>query len=104
MSNPESRPAVKSAVAEIGKYDIIFLGFPVWWGRQPSIIDTFLDQNDLTGKKIIPFCTSAASPIDGATAKLAEKLCGKATVETGLRLGGDFTEEELKFWTEALGL
>ena len=84
------------------KYDIVFVGFPVWWGREPSIVDTFLDAYDFNGKKIIPFCTSGGSGMEGASERIAELT--KASVDRGLRLGGDYSEEELKLWTDGLEL
>lgn len=84
------------------KYDTIFVGFPVWWGREPSVVDTFLDAYDLKDKKIIPFCTSGGSGVEGGSKRIAE-LTG-ASVDRGIRLGGDYSEEDLKLWTDGLEL
>lgn len=102
MSNLSCRPEIVSAEIDMDKYDIVFVGFPVWWGREPSIVDTFLDAYDFTGKKIIPFCTSGGSGVEGASERIAELT--KASVDRGLRLGGDYSEEELKLWTDRLEL
>ena len=102
MSNLSCRPAIVCAGIDMDKYDIVFVGFPVWWGREPSIVDTFLDAYDFTGKKIIPFCTSGGSGVEGASERIAELT--KASVDRGLRLGGDYSEEELKLWTDGLEL
>ena len=78
--------------------------YPVWWGREPSVVDTFLDAYDFTGKKIIPFCTSGGSGI-GETAKRIQEIVGESvTVEEGKRLGGTVSEEDLATWTAGLGL
>lgn len=102
MSNLSCRPAIVSVEIDMDQYDIVFVGFPVWWGREPSIVDTFLDAYDFTGKKIIPFCTSGGSGVEGASERIAELT--KASVDRGLRLGGDYSEEELKLWTDGLEL
>lgn len=102
MNDLSCRPAVKDTVCCMDQYDVVFLGFPVWWGREPSIVDTFLDAYDLTGKKIIPFCTSGGGGIDGAAQRIAE--LSKATVEKGARLGGDISLEDLKIWADELAV
>ncbi len=81
MADVDCRPAMKESLSNAEKYDTIYLGFPVWWGREPSIIDTFIDSIDMTGKKIIPFYTSAQSGMEGAVARITELTAGKATVE-----------------------
>ena len=104
MADPSCRPAISGKVADMSKYDAVFVGFPIWWGREPSIIDTFLEAYDFSGKKIIPFCTSGGSDIDQA-AKCMQKIVGSgAAVEGGKRLGGQVSEEELKVWTAGMGL
>ena len=84
------------------KYDVVFVGFPVWWGREPSVVDTFLCAYDFTGKRIIPFCTSGGSGI-GNTAQRIGELTG-ATVDEGKRLGGTVSVEDLKIWADGLVL
>jgi len=104
MKDPACRPAIAGKAEHMAKYDAVFLGFPIWWGREPSAVDTFLEAYDFSGKKIIPFCTSGGSPM-GDTAKRIQALAGEnAQVEEGKRLGGDVSEEDLKIWTEGLGL
>ena len=56
---------IKEEKIDISKYDVIFIGFPLWWYREPSIIDTFLESHDFAGKKIVPFATSGGSGISG---------------------------------------
>ena len=104
MKDPNCRPAVTGQVENIAQYDVVFVGFPVWWGREPSVVDTFLDAYDFTGKRIIPFCTSGGSDI-GETAKRIQEIVGAgATVQEGTRLGGTVSEEDLKIWTAGLDL
>ena len=100
MADPDCRPAIVGGVEDMGAYDTVFVGFPIWWGREPSVVDTFLDSADFTGKKIFPFCTSGGSGI-GKTAERIRSIVGEnVTVDEGRRLGGDVSEEDLKIWTE----
>lgn len=77
------RPKIKGKVKKIRKYDVIFVGYPIWWGKEPMIIRTFLESYNLKGKKIVPFCTSGGSGISGsmkgvkAAAKGAKVVKGK---------------------------
>lgn len=77
------RPEIKGKVKNISKYDVIFVGYPIWWGKEPMIIRTFLESYNLKGKKIVPFCTSGGSGISGsmegikASAKGANVVKGK---------------------------
>ena len=104
MADPDCRPAIAGCVKNMDEYDIVFVGFPIWWGREPSVVDTFLDRYDFTGKKIIPFCTSGGSGI-GKTAQRISSIVGEnVRVEEGKRLAGTVSEEDLKIWSEGLGL
>ena len=104
MKDLNCRPAVTGQVENMEQYDVVFVGFPVWWGREPSIVDTFLETYDFTGKKIVPFCTSGGSGI-GETAKRIREIVGASvTVEEGTRLGGSVSGEDLETWTAGLGL
>ena len=100
MNDANSRPAMVGRAGD--DYDVIYLGFPIWWGREPSIVDTFLDAQKFEGKTIIPFCTSGASPM-GNTAERIRNLTGrKNTVFEGKRYGGAVSIEELKKWTDEI--
>ena len=104
MSDLNCRPAVSGCVENMAEYDVIFVGFPIWWGREPSVVDTFLTSYDFSGKRIVPFCTSGGSGI-GKTCERIQELVGQdACVDPGKRLGGEVSEEELKIWTEGLQL
>lgn len=104
MADESCRPEIDGKVLNMDEYDTIFVGYPVWWGREPSIIDTFLDSYDLSAKKIIPFCTSAASPVGQGVEHIRKVVADKAEVVDGKRLGAEGTKEEVKLWTELLGL
>lgn len=104
MKDLNCRPAITGRVEKMADYDVVFVGFPIWWGREPSAVDTFLTAYDFGGKKIIPFCTSGGSDI-GKTCERIQSLVGeKACVDTGKRLGGNISEADLKIWTEGLQL
>lgn len=86
MKDPSSRPAIAEKCDNMGEYDTVFVGFPVWWYVEPTIIDTFLESYDFTGKTIIPFATSGGSGL-GKTADNFRKVLGKAvTVKEGMVL------------------
>ncbi len=104
MQDTGCRPPIAGQVENMAQYDVIFIGFSVWWGREPSVIDTFLDAHDFTGKTIVPFCTSGGSGI-GETAKRMQEIVGASTVvKEGTRLGGTVSEADLAIWASELDL
>lgn len=68
-SNDDARPEIKTNVSNIEKYDTIILAYPIWWGKAPKIVYTFLESYDFSNKTIVPFCTSASSPL-GSSASI----------------------------------
>lgn len=104
MKDPDCRPAVMGKVENLAQYDVVFVGFPIWWNREPSVVDTFLEVHDFTGKKIVPFCTSGGNGIAGAAKRIQELAGAAVTVEEGTRLGGEVSEQDLETWTAGLGL
>lgn len=104
MADESCRPGIIGKVDDMGQYDAVFVGFPVWWGREPSIIDTFLESYDFTGKKVIPFCTSGMSDCKKATEHIKGIVGDGVAVEEGKRLGAEGSEEEVRLWTELLSL
>lgn len=97
MDDRSCRPGISTTVSDMGQYDCIFLGFPVWWYREPSIIDTFLEAYDFSGKTIVPFCTSGGSGL-GETVGNMRSLAKEAEVRDGKRFSSGVSEEELKTW------
>ena len=87
MNDPACRPALAEPAPDMGKYDAVFLGFPIWWYVEPRIVDTFLDGCDLTGKTLIPFATSGGSGVEGAVRNL-EKAYPQARWKGGKLLNG----------------
>lgn len=70
MNNAQSRPALKAKKADIAGYDVVFIGYPIWWNLAPRIINTFIESHDLKGKVIIPFATSGGSSISNSISEL----------------------------------
>lgn len=98
MNDRACRPAI-AAAPDVSGYDVIFVGFPVWWYREPSIIDTFLESADFTGKTVVPFCTSGGSGL-GDAAKNMQALAPGAKVYDGKRFSACAFADELKKWAE----
>ena len=99
MNDRNCRPAISERVADMAAYDVVFVGFPVWWYREPSIIDTFMEAYDFTGKTVVPFATSGTSQI-GDSGKNMQALAPGAKVEAGKRFPTGASAEELKKWAE----
>lgn len=100
MKDPESRPELEDKPAHIEAYEKIFLGFPIWWYTAPSIIRSFLESYDFSGKTIILFATSGGSGL-GKTDKELSSSCPGATVKPGRILSGGLSKEALKQWAES---
>ena len=103
MKDPSSRPAVANADANVKDYDVVFVGFPIWWYVAPTIINTFLEQYDFTGKIIVPFATSGSSGMGKTNEKLAPS-CPGAKLLPGKLLNGKPTKQDLAAWAESLKL
>ena len=97
MKDANARPAIKSRIDSMEQYDTVFVGFPIWWYREPSIIDTFMESSDFSGKTVIPFATSGGSGL-GDSAKNLQALAPGAKVENGRRFSASVSEKELKRW------
>ena len=97
MNDRSCRPAISSKVENMAQYDVVFIGFPVWWYREPSIIDTFAESYDFGGKTIVPFATSGTSGI-GESGKNIGELARDAHVFDGKRFKATASAEELKDW------
>lgn len=101
MSDKASRPELKDYNAPIAGYDKIFLGFPIWWYTAPTIVRTFLEAYDFTGKMIVLFATSGGSGLGRTETELAESCFG-ATIKSGKMLNGNLSESALRQWVESL--
>lgn len=97
-----ARPEIAGSIENIARYDAIFLGYPIWWGKAPKIIYTFLESYDLSEKMIIPFCTSGGSGISTSVGEI-KQLEPNATVDSGRRFTSS-SESTVKEWTDRLNL
>ena len=103
MKDPDCRPALADADAPVAEAEVIFLGFPIWWYREPSVIDSFLDACDLAGKTVVPFFTSGGSELGEGQSRI-EALAPGSKVLRGKRFSARASEHELKAWIAGLGL
>ena len=103
MNDPNARPAISGRVENMEEYDVIFLGYPIWWGDAPRIISTFLENYDFNGKTIVPFCTSGSSGI-GSSADDLQELTDGATWLDGQRFGGNASQSTVENWVSRLEL
>ena len=99
MADINSRPEIIKINFDIKNYDNIFIGFPIWWYREPSVVDTFLEQYDFKNKRIIPFATSGGSEM-GDTYKYIQSVAKNAVVEKGKRFSGNSDSRELLLWAK----
>ena len=99
MNDKSFRPAVSGKVEDMGQYDRVFVGFPIWWYVAPTIINTFLEQYDLTGKTVIPFATSGMSGM-GQTNRELQGSCRGANLVEGKRFANGTEATELKAWAD----
>ena len=103
MQDPNSRPALADTAAPVAEADVVFLGFPIWWYREPSIIDSFLDAYDFSGKAIVPFFTFCGSQLGDGQGRI-ETLANGAKVLKGRRFSARASESEMKDWIAELHL
>ena len=101
MQDPNCRPELADHTAPVAEAEVIFLGFPIWWYREPSIIDSFLDAYDFTGKTVVPFFTSGGSQLGEGQGRI-EMLAKGAKVLKGRRFPARASERELKDWINSL--
>ena len=103
MNDPDARPAISGSVENMEQYDIIFVGYPIWWGEAPRIVSTFMESYDFSSKTIVPFCTSGGSGI-GSSASNLERLTSGATWLDGRRLNGSDSQDTVMEWVNSLDL
>lgn len=103
MNDPASRPVIAGKRDNMDEYDTIFVGFPIWWYVAPTIINTFLESYDLTGKTVIPFATSGGSGM-GKTNEKLQPSCPNAKLLEGKRFDANVSKAELAAWVDSLKL
>lgn len=102
-NDPDARPAISSSVDNMEQYNIVFIGYPIWWGEAPKIVSTFMESYDFSGKIIIPFCTSNSSGI-GSSATNLEQFTSDAQWLSGRRLNGSDSQDVVMEWVNSLDL
>lgn len=103
MADRNARPAVSALPESLDRYTAVFLGYPIWGGQAPKIISTFLEGVDLSGKTVIPFCTSNSSGIGSSDANL-HSLAPDAAWQKGTRIPKGSTAEDIILWAQELAL
>lgn len=101
MQDKSSRPAIAAPCSNLADYDTIFVGFPIWWYVAPTIINTFLESGDFSGKKIVLFATSGGSGFGKTVANLKDSAPG-ATIVEGKLLNGTQSVAGLKSWVDSI--
>ncbi len=99
MNNSSARPEISSHVDDMDSYDTVIIGFPIWWGSAPRIIETFLESYDFSGKTILLFCTSGGSGIGGSDAALHKNVSGDVIWRKGIEINRP-DEVKIRNWLE----
>ena len=99
MNDPTARPEIENTVEDMDSYDTVIVGFPIWWGVAPRIIETFLESYDFSGKTIIPFCTSGGSGVGRSDTALHKNVSGDVKWGKGKQINRP-NETEIKRWLE----
>ena len=102
QNDPSSRPEIGSGEVSLEGYTTIYIGYPIWWGEEPRIMDTFVERYDFTGITMIPFCTSGSSGI-GRSGRNLEEKAGSGNWLEGARFAGSASEDEVRRWIDSLG-
>lgn len=103
QNNSSSRPAIKGVPENLDEFDVVFLGYPIWWGKAPRVMLTFLESGNFKGKTIIPFCTSHSSGIGSSDTEL-NSIAKDAVWMQGKRFGGGTSKSEIEQWINGLGV
>lgn len=105
QNDPDARPAISGNITDFEQYEVVYVGYPIWWGDMPRILYTFFDAYDFSGKTIAPFCTSGGSGLSGTPGTIAELESG-ATVLDGLHVSdsaADSAESSVSQWLADIG-
>ena len=104
MNDKSFRPAIADTNANIADYDTVFVGFPIWWYVAPTIINTFLEAYNFSGKTIVLFATSGGSGMGNSANELKASVSDTAVIKDGKRFAASASVAELKKWVESLGV
>lgn len=100
QQDDNARPEFELISANIDDYDTIFIGYPIWWGTMPKIINTFLETYDMSGKTVMPFCTSGGSGIETSVSAI-RSICTNADVKNGMRGTASTSNAQIEAWIES---
>ena len=102
MNDPTARPAISGSVENMDQYDVVFIGYPIWWGEAPRIMSTFIESYDFSGKSLVAFCTSASSGFVSNSA--LRSAANDATWLDGHRFSADVSADDVLAWANGLGI
>ena len=102
MADKKIRPEIAESNVRIEEYDVVFLGFPIWWYVAPTIINTFLESHDFSGKKIVLFATSGGSKLGNTVEELKVSVADDVEIIEGKLLNGRQSIASVKAWTDSL--
>jgi len=103
QNDSSSRPAISGSIGNFDEYDVVFVGYPIWWYDAPHIMFTFAESYDFSGKTVIPFCTSGGSDIGTSGSNIAA-CAGTGTWLNGARMSGSASTSEVSAWVTSLGI
>ena len=103
MDDPSARPAISNTVENMDQYDVVFLGYPIWWGEAPRIMSTFMEAYSFDGKTVVAFCTSASSGFGSSDRALRDAASGANWLE-GHRFSAGVSAEDVMGWANGLAL
>lgn len=103
MNDPSARPAISGSVENMEQYNVVLIGYPIWWGEAPRIMSTFMESYDFSGKTLAAFCTSASSGFGSSDSALRESA-GSATWLSGQRFSAGVSAEDVMEWADGLGI
>lgn len=101
MKDPDARPEISGSVENMEQYDVVFIGYPIWWGEAPRIMSTFIESYDFSGKTIAPFCTSASSGFGSSDSALKSAASGAEWL-SGHRFFAGASADDIIAWANGL--
>lgn len=104
QNDPQARPEIAVLPEDLNQYDTIVLGYPIWWGQAPQILYTFVEGVDLSGKTVIPFCTSGSSGVGSSATNLQKQASESSVWLDAKRISNGSSAEEIRAWADSLGL
>lgn len=102
QKDESSRPQLAGTIGDLKQYDTVYIGYPIWWGLAPRLMYTFVESVDLTGKRVIPFCTSGGGGMGASGEALAAAAKGRGSWLSGKEFAPSATSDELKAWAGRL--